>query len=86
MRPWEVLSVTWADNTAKVLSLQDKSRALATALVVLLFLKKSTFLLFLSFFFIASILLCLHAGKKYDDRLFLFTGSIVRNKNTNVYI
>ena len=40
MRPWEVLSVTWADNTAKVLSLQDKSRALATALVVLLFFKK----------------------------------------------
>ena len=83
----EVLSVTWADNTAKVLSLQDKSRALATALVVLLFLKKkdiSSLLVF--FFFIAFILLCLHAGKKHDDRLFLFTGSIVRNKNTNVYI
>lgn len=40
MKPWKVLSVTWADNTAKVLSLQDKSRALATELVVLLFFKK----------------------------------------------
>ena len=47
----EVLSVTWADNTAKVLSLQDKSRALATALVVLLFLKKKYISSLLVFFF-----------------------------------